>query len=66
MAEYRRWYDNDPVLKEALELLSMATDEEKGEIVVVVGPSGSGKTTLLNMLGGMDNVSSGKIFPKLY
>ena len=31
MAEYRRWYDNDPVLKEALELLSMATDEEKGD-----------------------------------
>ncbi|MCQ2958485.1 MAG: hypothetical protein MJ180_06275 [Candidatus Gastranaerophilales bacterium] len=31
MAEFRRWYDNDPVLKEALELLSMATDDEKGE-----------------------------------
>ena len=31
MADYRRWYDNDPVLKEALELLSMATDDEKGE-----------------------------------
>ena len=26
-----------------------------------MGPSGSGKTTLLNMLGGMDNVTSGKI-----
>ena len=35
---------------------------EQGEIIVVVGPSGSGKTTLLNMLGGMDNVTSGKIF----
>ena len=31
MSEYRRWYDNDPVLKEALELLSMATEDEKGE-----------------------------------
>ena len=31
MAEYRRWYDNDPVLKEALELLSMATSGEKDE-----------------------------------
>jgi len=31
MSEFRRWYDNDPVLKEALELLSMATDEDKGE-----------------------------------
>lgn len=35
---------------------------EEGEIVCVVGPSGSGKTTLLNMLGGMDNVTSGQIF----
>lgn len=34
---------------------------EEGEIAVVVGPSGSGKTTLLNMLGGMDDVTSGKI-----
>ena len=31
MTQYRRWYDNDPVLKEALELLSMATDDEKDE-----------------------------------
>ena len=31
MAEYRRWYDNDPVLKEALDLLSMATSGEKDE-----------------------------------
>ena len=31
MTQYRRWYDNDPILKEALELLSMATDDEKDE-----------------------------------
>lgn len=35
---------------------------EEGEFVVVVGPSGAGKTTLLNMLGGMDRLTSGKIF----
>ena len=29
MAEYRRWYDNDPILKEALELLKLQTDEDK-------------------------------------
>ena len=31
MTQFRRWYDNDPVLKESLELLSMATDDEKDE-----------------------------------
>lgn len=34
---------------------------EKGEFVVIVGPSGAGKTTVLNMLGGMDQASSGRI-----
>lgn len=34
---------------------------EKGEIVVLVGASGAGKTTLLNLLGGMDNLSYGRI-----
>lgn len=34
---------------------------ENGEFVVVLGPSGAGKTTLLNLLGGMDNLTSGTI-----
>lgn len=34
---------------------------ERGEFVVIVGPSGAGKTTILNLLGGMDNVTSGTI-----
>lgn len=33
----------------------------KGEFTVIVGPSGAGKTTLLNILGGMENTSSGDI-----
>lgn len=35
---------------------------EKGKLVVIVGPSGAGKTTALNILGGMDNVTSGNVF----
>lgn len=33
----------------------------QGEFVVILGPSGAGKSTLLNILGGMDNATSGKI-----
>lgn len=34
---------------------------EEGTITAVVGTSGSGKTTLLNMLGGIDDPTSGTI-----
>ncbi len=34
---------------------------EQGEICVIVGPSGAGKTTLLNILGGMDEATSGSV-----
>ena len=33
----------------------------KGEMVVILGPSGAGKSTLLNLIGGMDNPTSGKL-----
>lgn len=34
---------------------------EEGEFTSIVGPSGSGKTTLLNMIGGLDEPTSGQV-----
>ena len=33
----------------------------KGEFVSFIGPSGSGKTTLINILGCLDNATSGSL-----
>ena len=43
----------------ALDDVSFTINE--GELVVFLGHSGAGKTTALNMLGGMDEVTSGKV-----
>jgi len=35
---------------------------KRGEFVAMLGPSGCGKTTMLRMVGGLEEVTSGKIF----
>lgn len=34
---------------------------EAEELVIIVGPSGAGKSTLLNLIGGMDQATSGSL-----
>ena len=52
-------YKTGKVEVKALTDVSLSLAE--GEFAVILGSSGAGKTTLLNLLGGMDNATSGKI-----
>lgn len=57
--ELKKYYGKKPNITKALDGVSLTV--EKGEFIAIVGTSGSGKTTLLNMIGGLDNPSSGKV-----
>lgn len=52
-------YNSNGVETKALNEASFSIDE--GSFTVILGPSGAGKTTLLNLLGGMDQISSGSL-----
>lgn len=55
-----RVYDDGQV--QALKDVSITIHQ--GEYVAIVGPSGSGKSTLLNVLGGLDEPTSGHVLFK--
>lgn len=55
-------YGSGESLVYALKDISFSIKQK--EFIVVLGASGAGKSTLLNLLGGMDQVSSGHIFVK--
>jgi len=52
-------YSNGKVQVNALNGVSV--NIEQGEFTAIVGPSGSGKTTLLNVIGGLDQATSGSV-----
>ena len=52
-------YRTDEVETQALENINI--EVEKGEFLSIMGPSGCGKSTLLNIMGLLDNPTSGTI-----
>ena len=47
---------------ETIALNKVSFEVHEGEFVAVMGPSGCGKSTLLNILGLLDNPTSGKYY----
>src|SRR5215831_2342111 len=57
--DVRKTYRRGTEEVKVLDGLGLTIDE--GDFVALMGPSGSGKTTLLNLIGGIDQPTSGEI-----
>lgn len=58
--DVRKVYKMGEVSIEALAGVNFTV--KKGEFVIIAGASGAGKSTILNILGGMDSLTSGRIY----
>jgi putative ABC transport system ATP-binding protein len=59
LQQVSKLYRTERVETTALDNINL--EIEKGELVSVMGPSGCGKSTLLNLMGLLDEPSSGKV-----
>jgi len=59
LEEVTKVYRTDRIETLALDSITLSVDE--GDFVSVMGPSGCGKSTLLNLMGLLDEPSSGRI-----
>ena len=57
--EVCRYFGSKDTQVKALDHASI--EIQRGEFTAIIGPSGSGKTTFLQLIGGLDNPSSGQV-----
>lgn len=60
LEDINKTYESDGISVPALQGISLSL--RRGAFAVIVGPSGSGKSTLLNVMGALDQPSSGDVF----
>ena len=59
LSNIAKTYQTDKI--ETIALKEINLNVEKGEFISIMGPSGCGKSTLLNIMGLLDQPSSGKV-----
>lgn len=56
---YKKYKSNKMIVNG---LCNVNIEIQKGEYITIIGKSGAGKSTLINILGGLDNITSGKYY----